>query len=135
MNEFRIYDTHEKRHLDKPYDKQFYLNRLGTLLFQDELGLGRADTDRYKVERLFLDNPTICKTPMYHKDRVLVKLPDGPHEEGRTFEGVIEFDEFDGRFYVDEYRNGKRGWDCHYVHGDMTIEVVGRIKDEGVSLD
>lgn len=116
MNEFRIYDTKKKTYVENEDD--FCINPRGqlclTFVSVGEDGEIRAllkeieqdEPGRYRVERLFLDNPEICKTHMYHKDRVLVKLPDEPLEEGRTFEGVIEFDEFDCRFYVDEYRNG-----------------------------
>ena len=81
------------------------------------------------VGQLFLNNPEICKSKLFEHDIVRIKLPDSPFDEGRTFIGVIEFDTCDGRFKVNEWRNGESDWDFHYIHIDMEVEKLGNIFD------
>lgn len=79
---------------------------------------------------MFLDNPQICKTKIFEHDFVKIYLPKTPGQtEHDVIYGKIEFDDFDGRYVVNELHNGKYGWDYHYIHGDMKVEVVGTIFD------
>jgi len=81
------------------------------------------------VGQLFLNNPEICKSKLFEHDIVRIKLPDSPFDEGRTFIGVIEFDTYDGRFKVNEWRRENGGFTVVQEIPSEELEIIGNIHD------
>ena len=138
---YRIYDNVDKKYIPEEHARNnFYLDIDGKVVKYSHV-LGCMETgDRYTVEMMYLENKSICPCPIFVGDIVMATLPRSFNDiEPNIIVGKIDYDEVDGRFFIDEKdpndKNKKYcwGWDVHYINEDMKVEIIGNIhggKDE-----
>lgn len=143
MRKFRIFDNVDKKYVGQNICDDVYVLTVDGRLYKYCRKTGEfieCDPDRYTVEMMYLENKSICPCPIFVGDIVMATLPRSFNDiEPNIIVGKIDYDEVDGRFFIDEKdpndKNKKYcwGWDVHYINEDMKVEIIGNIhggKDE-----